>query len=154
IVLDVGSRRVSGQTTTYGIPEGPVWTERRNQHNELLLLARGAETGEASLSRIDDERVVAEHVLGTRFDRVTQSEDGRYAIAWYAPGAARDEDSLLFNPNEIAIVDLEADEGESVTTQSLRGYGAAPTSVIFSPELEVEGQTFRVALVLFDSHAA
>ncbi len=152
LVLDVGKKSVSSELSRYQLPTSPKRVWRRAQHNELLLLSYGGDAGEAELSRISDKEVVASFPIGARFDVVSQSSDGRYAIAWFSGNRDEADDSLLFNPNEIAIVDLENSPDQAVATQSLRGLGAAPRGVIFSPAMQVGDKSHRLALVLYDSH--
>lgn len=153
LLLNVARNDVTPEVTSYPAPENPVVLQRRNGHNELLLLARGEGSGDGVLCLLGPNKVTKTFQLGSRFDSVTQSEDGRYAFARFSPNN-EDADSLLFNPNEVAIVDLDADEDEAVTLRSLRGFGRVPLGVEFSPEMDVAGQTRRLVVVLFDSHVS
>jgi hypothetical protein len=151
--LDVARSQHAAVVRHYTVPENPVSIERRNGHNELLLLARGAGPDDGVLSILGPQKVVREFHLGSRFDKITQSIDGRYAFVSFST-SNDDADSLLFNPNQIAIIDLDADPDSAVVERSLRGFGSVPTVVAFSPEMDVAGETRRLAVVLFSSHVS
>lgn len=153
LLLNVAGKTLVPQVKSYPAPENPVVLERRRGHNELLLLARGEGSGDGVLSLLGPSKVVKTFHLGSRFDLVTQSADGRYAFARFS-ASNNDADSLLFNPNEVAIVDLDADADDAVTLRSLRGFGNVPLGVEFSPEMEIAGDKRRLAVVLFDSHVS
>lgn len=153
LLLDVSAQQPKPEVTSYTIPTNPVSVQRRNGHDELLLLARGSGPGDGVISVLGPTKLVKKFELGSRFDVLTQSSDGRFAFARFSPGN-QDEDNLLFNPNEIAVVDLDADPKEAVTLRSLRGFGDVPRSVHFSPEMDVAGERRRLAVVLFDAHVS
>lgn len=153
LLLNVAAKDLVPEVSSYPAPENPVVLERRHGHNELLLLARGEGSGDGVLSLLGPSKVGKTFHLGSRFDLITQSADGRYAFARFS-AQNNDADSLLFNPNEVAIVDLDADADKAVTLRSLRGFGKVPLGVAFSPEMEISGETRRLAVVLFDSHVS
>lgn len=123
---------------------------------ELLVLCQGQLDDEQGPERparfivVSERQVAREWDLPARFDTFTQSDDGRYVILHYGPNARSSAaDSLLFNPNEMAVIDLESEDGPvSVTLQSL---GDVPERIVFSPELELAGERRRLAIVLMDS---
>ena len=84
------------------------------------------------------------------FDEIAQSDDGTYAILAFSASAAQNSSSLLFNPNEIAVLDLES--GADPVIRTLRSIGGSVRGVAFSPPLTI-GSTpaRRVAVLLFDS---
>lgn len=153
LLLNVGAQILEPEVTSYAVPENPVLVTRRNDHNELLALARGAGSGDGVLSLLGPTKLLKKFQLGSRFDQLSQSSDGRYAFARFSP-TNNDADSLLFNPNEVAIVDLDAKESDAVTLRSLRGFGQVPTAVEFSPDMNIAGETRRIAVVLFNSHVS
>jgi hypothetical protein len=155
LLLDVARTHPRPQVSDYAVPANPVSLTRRNEHNELLLLARGERSGDGVLSVLGPSRVEREYPLGSRFDRLIQSEEGRYAFtAFYPGGGADDDQSLLFNPNEVAVVDLDGEGEAAVHVRSLRGLGSAPVHAFFSPIMDLAGEERRVLVVLFDSHVA
>ena len=128
----------------------PILAESRAGVDEVLVLSlgerghAGVEPEPASLTALpsDDASSARVYTLGSSFNALAQSEDGRYAIAFYRAGATLDR--LLFNPNEIAIVDLTAEPSESnPVLRTVRSFGGVPTQVTFSPELEIAGETGR-----------
>lgn len=151
ILLDVSVKNPAPETTRYPIDENPVTIQRRNRHNELLLLSRGAGSGDGVLSVLGPTKVVKTFELGSRFNALTQSSDGRFAFVRFTADN-EDEDSLLFNPNEVAVIDLDASAKDGVTLRSLRGFGKIPRFAEFSPEMEIAGETRRLLVVCFDSH--
>lgn len=151
LLLNVAAKEPQAEVIGYPVPTNPVVIQRRNEHNELLLLARGAGPGDGVLSVLGPKKLLKNFELGSRFDLITQSSDGRFAFARFSPDND-DADSLLFNPNEVAIVDLEADPDDAVTRRSLRGFGKVPRMVEFSPEMDVAGEVRRLVVTLFESH--
>lgn len=83
--------------------------------------------------------------LGTVYDRVTPSPDGRFAIAWFSPSSNGPAGSILFNPNAISVIDLQANPP---TVRELRLSGPRPQWIQFSPELTFadpdDARTFAV----------
>lgn len=130
---------------------------RRTDHDDELLVLSAGQPDDGVLApeqpgltvlRGDGRKV--EYRYDSAFDQIAQSDDGKYAILSFSPGAASRSASLVFNPNEIAILDLET-EGDPVI-RTLRSVGGSVRSVVFSPELAI-GNTAprRVAVLLFDS---
>lgn len=153
LLLSVAGSQKEPKLVRYAVPHNPVNAQRRNGHNQLLLLARGAGPDDGILSLLGPNKVVREFALGSRFDNIIQSSDGRYAFVSFSANN-NDEGSLLFNPNQVAIVDLDADPKLGVNERSLRGFGAVPKGVAFSPPMDVAGAVRRIAVVLFDSHVS
>lgn len=153
LILDVEAAAREPNVRRYTVPENPVSLLRRNEHDELLLLARGAGPNDGVLSLLGAQKVVRDFHLGSRFDNISQSQDGRYAFVSFST-SNEDEDSLLFNPNQVAIIDLDAASDSAVQARSLRGFGTVPSGVAFSPPMDVAGETRRIAVVLFNSHVS
>ena len=154
LVMNVSRSRPRPEVDAFSVPSNPVVFQRRNRHNELLLLARGEAAGDGVLVALGPRGVERRFPLGSRFDTLLQSSDGRYAFVGFAPERRDDPESLLFNPNEVALVDLDEEGADAVHRRSLRGLGSAPRSVAFSPEMEIADEKRRVAVVLFDSHVS
>lgn len=110
----------------------------RNGHDELVVLALGVresvdqEEEPASITVVpgDPARPVRRVPLAARFTSLAQSPDGRFLVAYFAPGTTTD--GALFNPNEIAVVDLAAAEPRAVA-KNLRSFGGTPLGFAFSP---------------------
>ncbi len=143
-----------GGATELELPHGPSTLFVRNGTAEALLLSSGRRASSdegaepASLSRIDAEGQVTTYVVESPFDSLSQSDDGRYALLFKSGSAGQ----LLDNPNEIAIVDLEADPDDGITLRTLRSFGDSPVSVIFSPQMQVVGEARRLAVVLSETN--
>jgi hypothetical protein len=128
----------------------PALVQRHSGHDQALALVVNEEKDTCELVLISEKGVQSRFDLGTRFDAVAQSDDGRYAVVHFAPNGDNSQtSSLLFNPNEIAIVDLEGDPDTAVVKRTLRSYGAGPRSVQFSPPMELAGETRRLMAVSF-----
>jgi hypothetical protein len=149
------------------VPVGkrPALAVRRKGHNELLVLSQG-ERGEPgappeapSLKVIpaDSALPVRSFALGSRFNGLAQSQDGRFVVTYFVAqtssgGGASD---VLFNPNEIAVIDLAAGGDPPAVPRTLRSFGSVPLEVIFSPELTLPfeaGRKLHLAAVLSDGY--
>lgn len=77
--------------------------------------------------------------IGSPFDRLAIAADGRVAVAYFSEGGP-DSEGLFRNPNELAIVDLEAPPSdENPVLRTVRSFGSAPTGVVLSPPLAIPG---------------
>jgi hypothetical protein len=155
LLLDVVDAQPQPHVTALDLGGIPSATQRRAQHNELLSLISNVDTDGADLIVLGPSGIKTRYPLGTRFDTLTQSADGNFAIAHFLPQGANNENtSLLFNPNEIAIVNLKQTGKNAVTSHTLRSFGNAPQQVVFSPLMDLAGETRQLAVVLFDSQLA
>jgi hypothetical protein len=150
LVLDL--TKLDNVPTVIDLPSNPALLQKRNEADEALVLClgtRGTATEDAEpsvLGVITPGGAMREYTLGSPFDALQQSDDGRYALAYRTSTSGR----LLENPNEIAIVDLDADEddGDAVHRRTLRSFGDAPSKIIFSPTMNILGEDRRLAVVL------
>ncbi len=154
IVLDVGRRNPKPEVDTFELSGRPTLSERRNQSDELLVLLHDEEEEVGRLAVLDGGGVKREYELGTQFDTITQSEDGDYAFIHFSPNSSVGSDNLLFNPNEIAVVDLNDDGEDAVVQRTLRSLGSSPQRVEFSPPMNIAGEMRRLAVVFFQSEIA
>lgn len=123
---------------------------------ETLTLCRGRsddprnESEEAALVVLSEAGEDRRYPLSARFNAIHVSDDGRYAMLFFDDDAA--SDSLIFNPNEIAIVDLTLPaSADNPRTRTLRSFGSAPSHIVFSPQLQVADTNLRLAVVLFQT---
>src|SRR5262245_41152185 len=66
------------------------------------------------------------YAVGSPFDRIAVSPDGRIAIAYFS-AAGPDSDGFFRNPNELAIVDLDQPPGDTnPTLKTIRSFGSVP----------------------------
>jgi hypothetical protein len=156
LTLDVGASHPEPRVDSYGLPAKPQYAERRNGANELLVLLTDAEDDSGKLAVLGPRGVDRVYEVGAQFDAIAQSDDGHFAIVYFSPNGTSqvEQSTLLFNPNEIAIVDLERKGKEAVVGRTLRSLGAAPQRVEFSPPMTIAGETRRLAVVFFQSEVA
>jgi hypothetical protein len=146
------------------VGDNPVLALPRPGRDELLVVSRGVpdeprRTPEpASLTVVPTEsgKGPRRHQLGSRFSALAVSPDGRFAVLHFDRNISpTGSDSLLVNPNEIAVLDLDAPAGEA-PSRTLRSYGGVPQSVLFSPPLMLNTGTgprsLRLAVVLSDNY--
>lgn len=118
-----------------------------------LVVTRGTLGGpglaeqEERLYRIDPagREAPVEYSLRSPFDRISLSDDGRWAVAWFGHADA-------VNPNQMAVVRLDR-AGESPTLRALRSYGGRPLSVHLLTDLPVGGVPRQIALTLSENYA-
>lgn len=156
-ILHVGRRTLASETTRVELPAGPTHVVRRNgDHNQVLILSEGVlgsseSTSEpGALSVLNGNGRLKTFEFGSPFDTLTQSDDGRYVVLLRTGST----DRLLGNNSQIAVIDLEADDDDAVTTKDLKNLGATPRQVIFSPAMEIAGETRRIAVILADRDLA
>jgi hypothetical protein len=145
--------------TRVRLPDNPVLAERRQgSQNEILILCQGDPDPDRgspvppALVVFGQNGIDRSYELQAGFDALVQSEDGRYAVALFSPtGSGGAVDTLLFNPNEIAIVDLDAvpESGQNPAIRTLRSFSSVPERVVVSPVLDLAGAQRRLAVVLF-----
>jgi hypothetical protein len=147
---------------TVKLAPDPALAVARNGHADLLVLSRGVREGTAEAASpaelavipAGDPGAARRHPLASRFDIVSQSPDGRFAVLFFQANRQPDS-SLLFNPNEVGIVDLDAAPSATASSRSLRAFGGVPQGVVFSPPLQLRGdapRTLRLAVVLSDNY--
>lgn len=144
-----------------GVGTDPVLVQARNDgaapRGEALVLSRGArgDLGVApepgSLTAVNNTGAARRYALGSPFNALSQTDDGRYAMAYFRPQTASGR--LLYNPNEVAVVDLDAPPSTTnPTPRTVRSFGGVPNSVVFSPGIEIGGVSRRFAVVLSDAY--
>lgn len=156
LTLDVGDSRPEPNVAVHPLPARPLHAERRNDSNELLVLLTDEDDDSGKLAAFGPGGVDRVYEVGAQFDSIEQADDGRFAIVYFSPnrGESAGQSTLLFNPNEIAIVDLEREGEDAVVGRTLRSLGAAPQRVVFSPPMDIAGETRRLAVVFFQSEVA
>lgn len=156
LTLDVGASNPEPRVDAFELPARPLHGVRRNARDELLVLLADSDDDSGKLAVLDAAGVDRVYEVGAQFDAITQSDDGRHAFVYFSPNraAGSGQSTLLFNPNEVAIVDLDRNGSEAVVARTLRSLGAAPQRVEFSPPMDVAGETRRLAVVFFQSELA
>ncbi|MDB4931539.1 MAG: hypothetical protein JWM10_4023 [Myxococcaceae bacterium] len=135
----------------------PVVVSARVAHDEALVLSRGERGSQgvapapATLSAITANGAARRWTLGSPFNAVAQDAAGRYAITYYNNSASAGR--LLFNPNEVAVVDLDRPSGAAnPVIRTVRSFGGVPNGVVFSPTMTVAGEPRTLAVVLSDAY--
>jgi hypothetical protein len=154
-LVDVGEDAFGDAPTVSKLPHDPRAVFARNGADEALVLCMGRRASAqhdpepAALAVVEADGDVRAYAVGTNpFDSLAQSEDGRYAFLFKRGSAER----LLDNPNEVAIVDLEASPRNAVTLRTLVSFGDSPLAVAFSPTMRIVGEERRLAIVLSETN--
>jgi hypothetical protein len=145
------------------VGQDPASALARNGHEDLLVLSRGVRDGrgvpaapaELAVIPAADPGRALRHPLASRFDLVAQSPDGRFAFLYFDAAKSNPDGALLFNPNEIEVLDLDAPPSAEAKSRSLRAFGGVPQGIVFSPELQLRGpgaRALRLGVVLSDNY--
>jgi hypothetical protein len=133
----------------------PLLAEKRNVANEVLVLSAGKATGKdaepARLSRqvLVDGQADVPLDLPARYNRLNQSGDGRFAILSFDGNGADSAGTLLYNPNDLYLVDFTASPpGRS---RPIRSLGGKPEKIVFAPRGTLFGRE-RTLAVVFSSN--
>jgi hypothetical protein len=85
------------------------------------------------------ETAPVRYELESPFDRLAIAEDGSVAVAYFSSGGP-DSEGLFRNPNELAVVRLDAEPSETNPTfRTVRSFSTAPTGVVLSPPMPIPG---------------
>jgi len=156
-VLDVTRPEAAPREVALG--RGASFVARRNEHDEALVLCRGERGGvgvdpeASSLTVVSGTAGAAPrtYVLGSPFNAIAQTPDGARAIVHFRTGEGLA--GLLFNPNEIAIVDLEAEpSATNPVRRTVRSFGGVPSAVFFSPSMALAEGPRTLAVILSDAY--
>lgn len=136
-------RPVTREVRTVELGRRPSFIETTPDHRRVLVVCKGwmaqsrdEEDAPPSLYVVDPEHpdAVQVHELGSPFDRVALSSDGRYAVAYFAASTQPSEEELFRNPNAVALLDLGDESGDATPVEkTVRSFGGVPIGVLFSP---------------------
>lgn len=130
------------------IPSGSTLMRATPNKDRLLVLAPGSRTLSLITPRSGERE---DYALGSPFDSLSVSEDGRFAIAYFAPKS--ESDLVIRNNNEMAVIDLSASPSTAnPQIIALRSFGSRPTGVQFAPSFTIQGEERRMALILSDNY--
>jgi hypothetical protein len=161
-VFPVSDPGASRSARVLALPRRPVQHAPRNRHpDELLVLCAGqvddgrSKPAPAALAVLKAGSVDRVYPFASRFNAMTQSPDGRRVFLSFDPRAPQSVEGLLFNPNEVAIIDLDAlPTANNPTLRTLSSFGGVPQDVVFSAPMNVAGEQRELVIVLFDSDIA
>lgn len=156
--LDVAPER-EGTVRSAHLGRTPVFAEPRNTTTEALVLtqgSRGDRNVEPEPARLfvlpaGATEPARTYEVGSPFNAVSQTADGRYAFVYFRPDSTTGR--LLFNPNEVAMIDLAADPSPTnPALRTVRSFGGVPNTVLFSPPMMVGGTRRTLAVVLSSAY--
>ena len=115
-----------------------IAVERQNAGTQLLVLTHGVEgdvTLEAEPARLflidpASSDAPASYDLPGRYDQLAQSDNGAFAILYYSSASSAASGSMLYNPNDLAVVTFAS---KTLNSRPIRSLGSAPTGVNYSP---------------------
>jgi hypothetical protein len=168
VIVDTGRAQARLLDVSGGAPPAPVViplvknptkAELRKGHaDELLVLCAGqpdtsrdVTPERPGLIKIDSNGRSTAYRYDSPFDRMVQSDDGKYAFLFFGPGT--DDGTTLRNPNEVAFVDLDSDD-EKPALKTLRSLGESPQDVKFSGPMSINGAERNLAVVLLQRNIA
>lgn len=126
-----------------GLGQAPITAMKRNQANQLLVLA-GGNRGSASSAAVPAELDVIDALpaasspaglskcqLDDRFDTIAQSDNGRFLVIYHS-SSSQEQTDALYNQNELALVDFNVPPLSAIP-KTIRSLGGVPSAILFSP---------------------
>ncbi len=156
-ILDFATRQPRLRQVEVGADASSLQT--RPGHDDAVILSRGVrgdigiEPEPAQLTVVPMNATLhpRSYTLGSPFNAFEMTSDGRFAFVYYRQ--QQNLGRLLFNPNEIAIVDLNALPGAgNPVSRTVRSFGDVPEGVIFSPEMTLADGPRNLAVVLSSAY--
>lgn len=156
--VDTARDRVLAIETAEGKPEMRSYRIGRNaifaiptpDREHLAIITRGEEA--LVKGQIDEDpllwmvdvsskkAVPQSYPIGSPFDRLAVSSDGRVAVAYFSSGGFDATSGIFRNPNELAIIDLQKPaSADNPTLRTVRSFGSAPDGVVLSPPMVIPG---------------
>lgn len=156
-LLDFSTSQPGLRTVAVGADATALQT--RPAHDDALVLSRGVrgdigvvpEAAQLTVIPLNPGLLPRTYILGSPFNAFAVTPDGRYALVYY-----RQQENLgrlLFNPNELAMVDLDSLPGSAnPVSRTVRSFGGVPEGVIFSPQLTLADGPRTLAVVLSSAY--
>jgi hypothetical protein len=92
-----------------------------------------------AVDTVDKSRPPLAYEIGSPFDRLAVSPDNSIAVAYFS-AAGPDEAGFFRNPNEVAVIHLDAPpSATNPTLKTLRSFGSVPEGIVLSPPMTVPG---------------
>jgi hypothetical protein len=154
-IIDVSGPSAPRAPVVLPVVKNATHVEPRNAHpDQLLALCAGQRDVEGvvpeqpGLVLLDAKGTSKTYRYDSAFDRVVQSEDGKFAFLFFDPASASGD--VLKNPNEVAVIDLDAETAKP-TLKTLRSLGESPRAVAFSDHpISIGGSERNLAVVLLN----
>lgn len=131
---------------------------RKGHSDELLVLCAGQPDTSRSVTperpglvKLDSNGGSTVYRYDSSFDRMVQSDDGRYVFLFFGPDTG--DGTTLRNPNEVAFIDLDSDD-DKPALKTLRSLGESPQDVKFSGPMTISGAERHLAVVLLERDVA
>ncbi len=129
-----------GRSAMYAVPS--------DDRHRLFVITRGEQAvhpGEVDqppmlwVVDVQHPGVAVSYPIGSPFDRIAVSPDGKLAITYYSSGGT-DPDGVFRNPNELAVVDLTSPPGPTnPALDTIRSFGSVPEGITLSPPMVLPG---------------
>jgi hypothetical protein len=154
-LIDVSGASPPAASTVVPIVKNATDVQLRNGHTDQLLMlcagqqdVAGVTPEKPGLMLLGADGKSTSFRYDSAFDHLVQSADGRYAFLFFDP--ATSAGAMLKNPNEVAVIDLDAKDAEPAL-KTLRSLGESPRAVAFSDKpASVDGSSRDLAVVLLD----
>ena len=132
------------------LPVGPMYAEKRKgNEDEVLILGYGSEGSRdsseqpATLTRLNSQGQLVSYNLGFNpFDTLVQDPEGRFVFLL----RRGNNDALIRNLNEIAVVDLAA-PATSVNAVVIQTLESQPYSFFFSEQFKIGGTVRKLVCI-------
>jgi hypothetical protein len=158
VLLDVSQKAAPPGPTIVPLVTSPtLFQPRRGHPDQLLVLSAGhpddglspfAKPGLTIVDAHGKNRTLPPY--DSAYDGLAQSDDGATALLYFTESTAP-PGGELFNPNEVALVDLE--KGDAARLVPPRPLGGTIRGVAFSPPaFAIDGTPRRLAVALFDTY--
>jgi hypothetical protein len=156
LLLDVSRSSPPASASIVPLVTNPIQVVSRLKHpDQVLVLSLGqpddgvAPPEKPGLAIVDARGKNRTFRYDSAFDALAQSDDGRSTLLYFTSGAGGG--GVLFNPNEVAILDLDKTDAPQVLTP--RPLGGTIQHVAFSPpDFAIDGVPRRLAVTLFDKY--
>lgn len=149
-VLAIETAEGTPSMRSYRIGRNAIFALPTPDREHLAVITRGEEA--LVKGQIDEEpllwmvdvstpkSVPQSYPIGSPFDRLALSSDGRVAVAYFSSGGFDATSGVFRNPNELAIIDLGRPAGDdNPTLRTVRSFGSAPDGVVLSPPMVIPG---------------
>jgi hypothetical protein len=158
-LLDVSGSSAPRGPLVVPLVDNATHAEPRNAHPDQLLVlcagqpdVAGAVPEQPGLVLLGANGKSTTYRYDSAFDQIVQSADGRFAFLFFGPTSVASD--VLKNPNEVAVIDLDAKDGKPAL-KTLRSLGQSPQAVAFSDKpVSIGGSARNLAVVLLNNDFA